>query len=73
MKVTRFVDVLNALNDLVEYTGNKTASEVSTFSRFGELIEVAFHAFKDEVQLASVWFQERIVERNDGRMMRYLT
>lgn len=50
MEVAVTVNMVQAGGDLVETAGDETRSERSSSSGFGELIEVAFHTFKDEVE-----------------------
>lgn len=59
------MDVVEAGEDLVEDGGCEARGERSTFPRLGELVEVAFHAFEDEVELLGRGEEEGVVEGDD--------
>jgi hypothetical protein len=69
VEVARAMDVFEPRDDLVEDGGDETTSERTAFPGFGELVQVALHAFKDEVELFG-GLEEGVVEGNDVRVRR---
>jgi hypothetical protein len=65
--------MMETLCDLSENAGNQTRCQVTTLTRFRQLVQVTFHALKDKVQLFGIWLKKGIVERNDGGMLRDIT
>ena len=68
MEIARGMDVMEARDDLAEDRGDEATCKWPAFASFDEVIEIAFHAFKNKVQLLRIWQEEEVIEGNDARM-----
>ena len=71
MKVARLVYVVETLYDLAKDRRDQATSQRFTFAGLDELVQVALHGLKDEVELFGVREEEEVVERNDVRVIGY--
>ena len=69
MKVARLVYVVETLYDLAKDRRDQATSQRFTFAGLDELVQVALHGLKDEVELFGVREEEEVVERNNVRVI----
>jgi len=55
MKVARFVDVIQTMNNLTKNGGDEPTSERTAATRLDKLKKMALHWLEDEIEFLGVW------------------
>jgi hypothetical protein len=45
----------------MENRRDKTACESATFASFDEMVQIAFHGFKNEIEFFGIWKKKEVV------------
>jgi len=56
----------------METTGDESSGQWTTITSFGELVEISFHGFKDEMKLFGGWRDVCVVQGDDCWVEWYL-